>query len=544
MTDLRRPTLGLLILFSLALWLGGNLRRGLWEPDEARYAYVAREMHMNHDWFVLHLHGEPYPDKPPLMFWLMNVATIVTGGNINGLAARLPSLFGAILALWATARLMERWRDSTTAWRAVAVLATTYLFWWQGGWGQIDMLLCGLGLMSLWCFFTAADPGRGGRLLGAYLFLGLALLAKGPPAFIVLAIYVAGLVASGEAHLLKRGHWLWGVPLAAAIPGLWLFIAWQQGAPPEYFSSMFGAKSFGRVLADHHAQPFFYYVPHFLAEFLPWTIFLPAAYRGLEPGPLRRRLVAWTLVVIALFSLSVGKRNLYILLAWPGAAMLVAAGWDGIMGLTRRWQRTTGWAAVGLITVIGLAETGLLVGALSGLITHADRVLGPNPLAPWNLLPCAVLMLVGGTVLIGWFRSDGLTRRWFKVFAGVMFAHWFLVGLLVLPALNATKAPLALTAEAQERLPPGQPIHLFRYQLAIIALYAERPGRQLQSAEEIEALLAQGEYTIVVFDERDWIALEPQFAGRVRARPFRMGSKELVWVDFPPPVEIATEPVE
>ena len=190
--------------------------------------------------------------------------------------------------------------------------------------------------------------------------------------------------------------------------------------------------------------------------------------------------------------------------------------------------------ALGLVVTISLAETGVLVAALSGLIKNADRVLGPNPAAPWTLLPCALLMLGGGTVLIGWFNRDGLTRRWFNVFAALMFAHWTLVGLFVLPALNATKAPLELTAEARAQLRPGQPIHVYKDQLAIIALYAERPGRYLQTEEDIEQLLAGGEYGIIVFDQEDWDVVQPRFADRVRARPFKMGSKKLVWVDFPP----------
>jgi hypothetical protein len=302
---------------------------------------------------------------------------------------------------------------------------------------------------------------------------------------------------------------------------------------------MFGAKSFGRVLADHHAQPFYYYLKSFPGDFLPWTIFLPAAYRALEPGALRRKLVAWALVVIALFSLSVGKRHLYILLAWPGAAMLVAAGWDGILGLTRRWQAVTGWIALGLLVLISLAETGLMIGALAGLVRHSERVLGPNPAAPWLLLPCVLLLLAGSTVLIGWFQRDGLTRRWFSGFAGVMFAHWMLVGTFVLPALNATKAPLELAAEARAQLRPGQPIHVYRDQLAIIALYAERPGRYLRTEEEVAALIASADSGIIVFDDEDWEPMAARFADRVRARHFDMGSKDLVWVDIPPPIAAA-----
>jgi 4-amino-4-deoxy-L-arabinose transferase-like glycosyltransferase len=64
------PPLWLLVLLALALWGGEFARRGLWEPDEARYAYVAREMRQGGHWFVPHINGVPYPDKPPLMFWL------------------------------------------------------------------------------------------------------------------------------------------------------------------------------------------------------------------------------------------------------------------------------------------------------------------------------------------------------------------------------------------------------------------------------------------------------------------------------------------
>ena len=64
------PPAWLLIALAIVLWGGGYLRRGLWEPDEARYAYVAREMREGGHWFIPHLHDELYPDKPPLMFWL------------------------------------------------------------------------------------------------------------------------------------------------------------------------------------------------------------------------------------------------------------------------------------------------------------------------------------------------------------------------------------------------------------------------------------------------------------------------------------------
>src|SRR5690348_10065530 len=55
--------------------------------DETRYLAVAWNMHWRGDWLVPWLDGMPYPDKPPLLFWLINVTWWVTG--IHAWAARL-----------------------------------------------------------------------------------------------------------------------------------------------------------------------------------------------------------------------------------------------------------------------------------------------------------------------------------------------------------------------------------------------------------------------------------------------------------------------
>ena len=45
--------------------------RDLWNPDEPRYAQVAREMLGTGEWVVPHLNGQVYTEKPPLYFWLI-----------------------------------------------------------------------------------------------------------------------------------------------------------------------------------------------------------------------------------------------------------------------------------------------------------------------------------------------------------------------------------------------------------------------------------------------------------------------------------------
>jgi len=550
----RRPPVWALILLPVLLWLGQYWQRGLWEPDEARYAYVAREMHQTGEWLVMHINGELYPDKPALMFWLIDAASVVTGGEINGLSARLPSLFGMILGLWAVARLAQRWTsDAAAAWRAVLVTMTAFLVWQEGGWGRIDALLFGFELAAIYHLFSYNDDGRRWRLLAAYGLLGLGTFAKGPVAIpVVLGSYAAATWAAGEGAKLRRWHWGWGVALAVLPFAAWLAAArWIAHGPDEYFGAMVGVKFLGRVTnADDHANPIYYYLAHFPGEFLPWTIFLPAAFVALGGGALRRRLLGWALFMLVLFSLISGKRPIYILAVYPAVALLIAVAWPRFAGLSRRWTAITGWLAMGLVLLIGVAcfaAVAVLNAApaeskLGLKLAQFTAQLGGASLS-WRLFPVGLLMLTGGAWLVRVYRNERLSDRWFAGFAGLNFANLVLVGTLLLPVMNPMKAPLAFVAEAQARLAPGQPIHLYDQQLAIVPLYVDRPGRVLRTPEALDALLRSEKSGVVVVRADDWAKLSPRFGDRLLVHPMRIGSKRMVWTEFPVPVGTKAEPV-
>src|SRR5689334_2842982 len=80
-----RSLLTLLALPALLLYPCVNFY--LLEPDEGRYAEIAREMLQRHEWVVPHLQGEPYLDKPPLFYWLVMASYSVFG--VHDWAARL-----------------------------------------------------------------------------------------------------------------------------------------------------------------------------------------------------------------------------------------------------------------------------------------------------------------------------------------------------------------------------------------------------------------------------------------------------------------------
>jgi 4-amino-4-deoxy-L-arabinose transferase-like glycosyltransferase len=65
----RKGDLLALAALALVLFLPALGERALWNPDEGRYAEVAREMRVLGEWALPHLNGEVYAQKPPLLFW-------------------------------------------------------------------------------------------------------------------------------------------------------------------------------------------------------------------------------------------------------------------------------------------------------------------------------------------------------------------------------------------------------------------------------------------------------------------------------------------
>src|SRR5215468_7600453 len=59
----------------------------LFEPDESRYAQIPREMLQRGDLIVPTLQGEPYLDKPPLLYWLVMASYRILG--VHDWSARL-----------------------------------------------------------------------------------------------------------------------------------------------------------------------------------------------------------------------------------------------------------------------------------------------------------------------------------------------------------------------------------------------------------------------------------------------------------------------
>lgn len=353
---IRPLALALLILLPAVL-LYPTRSFHLLEPDEARYAQIAREMMDDGTWVVPTLQGKPYLDKPPLLYWLVRVSYGVFG--ISEEAARLiPALavHGAILLVYLLGRrsLGER----SALWGALLLTVAPGFI----GMGRLLILDGLLTFFVTLCIFAAFEAIRGERLARGWWLLsalacGLGILTKGPIALILLAPPILAhrwltgqRVAIGWQYVLAY----LGIALAVNLP--WYVAIYRH--EPVFLRYFFWEHNILRFIKPFdHLQPIWYYLPIVLGGLLPGTILLYAFVRHLmsgEPATAQTRSIAlgfWLLAglwCVLFFSLSGCKLPTYVLPAFP--FLMLALG-DFIA--RSKWHRSH-WTKTGIVAAAGL----------------------------------------------------------------------------------------------------------------------------------------------------------------------------------------------
>lgn len=302
----------------------------LFEPDEGRYAEIPREMLARGEWIVPYLQGQPYLDKPPLLYWLVMgsyrafgvhdwVARLVPAVAVHGCVLLTHffgrRLFGAKAAVWAA---------------IILALAPGFV--------GVGRLLVLDGLLALWVtlsLLAAFEAIRGPVLRSGWWLLAavacaFGILTKGP---VALVLFVPPLAAY---------RWL-ARPPARVGAGAWSCFAAVVSALtlPWYIGICMRTPGFARhFLWEHnvvrffapfdHLQPFWFYLPVLAAGLLPASLWAVGFLRFLfstDPAAAARRSPAlgWTLLsggwCVLFFSLSGCKLATYVLPAFPPLAL-------------------------------------------------------------------------------------------------------------------------------------------------------------------------------------------------------------------------------
>ncbi|HOV74780.1 MAG TPA: glycosyltransferase family 39 protein [Candidatus Hydrogenedentes bacterium] len=367
----RAQTLQFLLLLSIsAVVLGANIGGySLWAPDEPRFGQIAREMLQSGDFLVPRVNGEPYKEKPPLIFWLV-AAVSWPFGDVSEATARIPPVFLGVITVAMAYWLGRRLYGHPTGLWAGAILMTSALFFREARSMRTDILLTAC-IMAFFCAHQAWTGSRRTRwLVAMYAALGAGLLAKGPPALVFPALYLVAFYWRRWKD--ARGlHPVIGLAVALALVLAWYIPARMAvaGMADAHATTNVGQEAYRQIVGRlftgvSHPRPPWYYLVNVPVSLLPWTLLLPWAipwaWRN-RRDPSTRTLLCWIVPAFVFFSISSGKREMYLLPAYPAMAILIARGaWDLAIGDHAVWRRRTTWAWCVVLLLLGAAPFALL----------------------------------------------------------------------------------------------------------------------------------------------------------------------------------------
>ena len=364
-----------IFLSSLLLFvpfLGGS---HLFDWDEVNFAEAAREMLITGEYSYVQINFKPFWEKPPMFIWMQALSMSVFG--INEFAARFPNAVCGALTLLLLFQIGSKLHSDRLGLLWVLVYAGSILpqFYFRSG--IIDPwfnLLIFLGIHQL-VIGTEEQTIDRKRLAFSALFVGLAVMTKGPTAFglvgICCAIYF---VLSFKKH-----DWRIADPIIYLLTVLvvgfsWFLFELARGHGYvlqefiDYHIRLFSESEAG------HGQPFYYHPLVLLFGCFPMSLFFLFGLRKTQGSNSRiehyrkwMSILFW--VVLIVFSIVKTKIIHYSSLTYLPMSFLSALFIENFISKQRKLKV---WQTVSLIVFTGLLGSAFL---LAGILDTVKKPL-------------------------------------------------------------------------------------------------------------------------------------------------------------------------
>lgn len=489
---------------ALLLFTAGLGLRNPWPADEPLYALIGRDMLRSGDWLIPTVGGDYWQDKPPLFMWSIAFFYWLTGSLKAGFL--LPSLLAGLGTLALVYDLGRRlWNREAGFW-AAALLLFTVQFTLQSRRAQMDAMLMFFTFLALYGLMRQLLLGGGwgwGLLAGVAAGLGFLTKVVGFLAFLVLVPWLYALWRGWPGVRWQRPWYLWGVVGLAcvAVVAIWLvpvlLAAQADPAVAQYRDELLVEQTVGRYANPwHHHQPAWYYLEVIATSWMPLTLLLPwlvpgwvRAFRARDARVLLP--LGFTVLYLLLFTVSSGKREVYILAALPAAALAAA---PQLPELLRR--RGVQWALLGLACL-------LVAVPLAGwvFLRFVDPAKGAELLARGgvpSLLPLLVMGLGGLAALAIW-----RLQRAHLALAGTMAVIWLVLGWWIFPQMDAERSAARFTGQLEAMADPDRPLGILAYHENML-WNLERPSVNFGNRRG----LREGDAEI--HDAAAWLAADPR----------------------------------
>lgn len=520
MSARRAVLLGLLALATLPYFVGLGTS-SLWDANEAFYAQTPREMLAASDLITPSFNFQLRFNKPVLPYW--TVAAFYKIFGISERSERLPIALGAIVLVGVAFGLGRLISSTEGGLLAALALATTPRFLFFARRIIIDVHVAMFAGLTLLCFALAEGRPHARRryLVLMYIAAGLGTLTKGPIAVLLPALaFFVYLAVERRIADLTRMMLPAGVLIWAAIVVPWYALVYREHGWQHIQSFVIGEN------LVRYSQPIgaegrgvLFYLPVMIGDLLPWSVLLPLALwvalrgtnekgsypffvgdsvkKGYDPFSSIRLLVIWIVTVVAFFSFSQTKEDLYILPIVPAEAALIgafiAAGFEEANADRRRTL-----SAIMIVVGGGLLLAGAGVFWLFVQPGHYS-LRGMGPMA-------ALLGGCGAAVIAASARRRVLAAT-AVLCAGLIAAAWLIV-LVTLPDFERYKPVRPFASMIQARASTGAIVGHYGFALPTMVYYLQRPVMEVIDADHLRSTFRSRSDVYFLMPEADYLAVK------------------------------------
>lgn len=390
MTDVlnSRFTLWSLRALAILLFAIANLPWHLDDYDQAKQAFTSFEMVKQGHWFYQHTPIGWVATKPPLIGWISAAIFGVT--QSWELAWRLPSFLASLALLFWIARAASVYGHAEALLASCAFsfnLFTLRLATLVRTDVPLALLLFVIGWM-VWEKIRKREAWTRRDRFWMFVLLSVAMMIKGP---IIYAFLLPPMVAFKWRVRVKDdgvtawfGWWPW-------VASFEVFLVWVIGGTlfePDFFENVVMREFAWRFSgAVHQSQPIYFYLPHFIHRFAPWSILMISLVllaakekewkirdwlRTISPETFW--LIAWVVGGLLVMSLIPSKRIDRIFPIVPPLCLLLAALVNEL-GASEKLRRLTKMGCTIALLIACLISTGYVGRRISvGYRQHSDAL--------------------------------------------------------------------------------------------------------------------------------------------------------------------------
>jgi len=251
----------------------GNVH--LFDWDEINFAESAREMIASGNYFSVQINFNRFTEKPPLFFWMQVMSMKLFG--INEFSARFPNAICGIITLVVLFRIGKQIFNEYFARIWVMVYLGTFVTFLYFKSGIIDPwfnLFIFLAIYHFYSLTTMLQVNRMKHLVLTGVFLGLAVLTKGPVAILIaLLTYVVVVVLNRFRFFINGKEFIAIFVTTLLVCFAWFGVDLIQNGPSFLIEFLQRQIAIFSTNDADHGEPFFYHWWVLLLGCFPASIF-------------------------------------------------------------------------------------------------------------------------------------------------------------------------------------------------------------------------------------------------------------------------------